>query len=308
MSKNTYKKRMAYLFTAVVFCLGLMISIFPQQRSYAATPEWEAVAYCRSKVGAQAPVPSYQPSTADLTTACAKGFLAGYKGLNKTNTCNAISLGSGLTGLYIPNGSASTGPVGAPQPTSPIPSPGLIPPSGGQTPTNQPNFGGDPVKVCKQSYDAGKNKVGSDFNSAQNAANAACNNTDPANRSKCKDDVQKCLNKPNKTEQSQCLAKIPDNYPPQSTDAAGDTSASCDGEGLSLGWIICGMTEVVSKFGQTIFSDYIQPMMENTPLSLEPDDPFYKSWQGFRFLGNILLIGSMLAIVYSQARGGGGGK
>jgi hypothetical protein len=99
-----------------------------------------------------------------------------------------------------------------------------------------------------------------------------------------------------------------DPNPNPGTDAAGDTSTSCDGEGLSLGWIICGMTEIVGNFGQTIFSSYIQPMMENTPLSVDPNDPFYKSWQGFRLLGNIMLIGSMLAIVYSQARGGGGGQ
>ncbi|HEX5456192.1 MAG TPA: hypothetical protein VFW77_02390 [Candidatus Saccharimonadales bacterium] len=91
-------------------------------------------------------------------------------------------------------------------------------------------------------------------------------------------------------------------------DAAGDDSGLTCGGGLSLGWIICGMTEVVGNFGEKIFSGFIQPMMENTPLSVDPSDPFYKSWQGFRLIGNILLIGSMLAIVYSQARGGGGGQ
>ncbi|HEX5797550.1 MAG TPA: hypothetical protein VFX86_04125, partial [Candidatus Saccharimonadales bacterium] len=93
-----------------------------------------------------------------------------------------------------------------------------------------------------------------------------------------------------------------------SNDAAGDESGSCEGQGLSFGWVICGLTELVSGFGQIVFKDYIQPLMEDNPISLETDDPFYKSWQGFRFLGNIMLIGSMLAIVYSQARGGGGGQ
>jgi hypothetical protein len=92
------------------------------------------------------------------------------------------------------------------------------------------------------------------------------------------------------------------------TNAAGDAGPDCNAEGLSLGWVICPIVEMVSGFGRYIFSDFIQPMMENTPLSLDPRDPFYKSWQGFRLIGNILLIGSLLAIVYSQARGGGGGQ
>jgi hypothetical protein len=87
--------------------------------------------------------------------------------------------------------------------------------------------------------------------------------------------------------------------------AGDDETQSCTGEGLSLGWILCPVVEAVSNFGNYVFSTYIQPMMENNPISLKPDDPFYKSWQGFRFLGNILLIGSLLAVVYSQTRGGG---
>lgn len=87
--------------------------------------------------------------------------------------------------------------------------------------------------------------------------------------------------------------------------AGDDETQSCTGEGLSLGWILCPVVEAVSNFGNYVFSSYIRPMMEQNPLSLKPNDPFYKSWQGFRFLGNVLLIGSLLAVVYSQTRGGG---
>lgn len=86
--------------------------------------------------------------------------------------------------------------------------------------------------------------------------------------------------------------------------AAGDDDSDCSGEGLSLGWIICPIVETVSNFGQFIFNEVIRPIMEETPLSTNSNDPTYRSWQGFRFIANILLIVSMLAIVYSQARGG----
>lgn len=113
----------------------------------------------------------------------------------------------------------------------------------------------------------------------------------------------------NKSEMAQALAANPAGSTPGSPGAAGgaggdDETQSCTGEGLSLGWILCPVVEAVSNFGNYVFSNYIQPMMENNPISLKPDDPFYKSWQGFRFLGNILLIGSLLAVVYSQTRGG----
>lgn len=88
--------------------------------------------------------------------------------------------------------------------------------------------------------------------------------------------------------------------------ATGDDETPACGTGLSLGWIICGITEAVQSFGDWVFKGYIQPMMEKNPLSTDPKDPFYQSWQGFRFLANLLLIVSLLAVVYSQTRGGNG--
>lgn len=339
MFKKITKSPLANIFILLVFIFALSVSLLPAQlvppKAHAAipagcpggpagpanpnttcpappTPGYQAVAYCRSQVGLAPPVPSYNPTTADLNTACALGFLAGYKNTNtKNNVCNAIALPTTLGGLYVPNDVQATGtPAPTPSPGSGggvIPGPGIFP-TPSPTPTPQPNFGGDEVKVCKQSYDAGNNQAAQDVGSALANANSACDQTDPTKKSQCQADVKKCQKKKKKSDQTACLSKIADNYPPQSTDAAGDTGASCDGQGLSLGWIICGMTEVVQNFVQDIFSNFIQPMMENTPLSLNPKDPFYKSWQGFRLLGNIMLIGSMLAIVYSQARGGGGGN
>lgn len=81
-----------------------------------------------------------------------------------------------------------------------------------------------------------------------------------------------------------------------------EDNLGCSSE-LSLGWAICAVVAAVGEFTDYVFSNIIQPMMEESPLSSESSDPFYKSWQSFRFIGNILLIGSMLAIVYSMARG-----
>lgn len=86
--------------------------------------------------------------------------------------------------------------------------------------------------------------------------------------------------------------------------AAGDDGGDCNGQGLSAGWIICGVVEIVSAFSDFAFNKIIQPIMEQSPLSTNTSDPTYRSWQGFRFIANILLVISMLAIVYTQAKGG----
>lgn len=87
--------------------------------------------------------------------------------------------------------------------------------------------------------------------------------------------------------------------------AGGDsTEVDCNTEGVSLGWIICPFVEFGADFTDSVFENIIAPMLESTPVSGDTEDPFYKAWQGFRFLANVLLIGSLLAIVYAQAKGG----
>lgn len=89
-----------------------------------------------------------------------------------------------------------------------------------------------------------------------------------------------------------------------SIDAAGDSQKSCEDEGGVLGWIICPLIDLATSFSDFAFQQIIAPMLEKIPISADRHDPGYKSWQGFRFLANIMLIGTLLAIVYSQARGG----
>lgn len=76
----------------------------------------------------------------------------------------------------------------------------------------------------------------------------------------------------------------------------------CSGGG-ALGWIICPVFELGANMTQDVFDNIIRPMMEQVPVSTK--GPFYAAWNNFRFLGNIVLIGAMLALVYAQARGGG---
>lgn len=73
-----------------------------------------------------------------------------------------------------------------------------------------------------------------------------------------------------------------------------------------LSWIACPIIDMGASFTDFVFKDFVRPMLENVPISADPDDAGYKAWQGFRLLGNLLLVGTLLAIVFGQMRGGGG--
>lgn len=95
--------------------------------------------------------------------------------------------------------------------------------------------------------------------------------------------------------------------PPENGGQGGGADASvndvdCSGGG-ALGWIICPVFELGANMTQDVFDNIIRPMMEQVPVDTK--GPFYAAWNNFRFLGNIVLIGAMLALVYAQARGGG---
>jgi hypothetical protein len=79
---------------------------------------------------------------------------------------------------------------------------------------------------------------------------------------------------------------------------------SCDAKGGSpLSWIICPVIDLGSKFTDFVFNDIVRPFLEDVPISSAPDDPSYVAWKQFRLIGNIVLIGALLAVVYAQARG-----
>ncbi|HET7672952.1 MAG TPA: hypothetical protein VFK11_00375 [Candidatus Saccharimonadales bacterium] len=99
--------------------------------------------------------------------------------------------------------------------------------------------------------------------------------------------------------------------PPGSGDAggadagdAGGNITDCDTELTSpLSWILCPLIDIGSNVSDFVFNDLAKPLLSDIPISTKRDNGTYRAWQGFRFLANIMLIGSMLAIVYAQARG-----
>lgn len=79
---------------------------------------------------------------------------------------------------------------------------------------------------------------------------------------------------------------------------------TCDGSGSGpLGWIVCPIIDMGLGLTKFAFTNFIKPFMEDVPISTESGDPGYSAWKQFRLIGNIVLIGSMLAVVYAQARG-----
>lgn len=90
------------------------------------------------------------------------------------------------------------------------------------------------------------------------------------------------------------------------TDAATEPGSlsDCDTELSSpLSWIMCPLIDLGASLTDFVFKDIAKPLLSDIPIDSESDNPAYRAWQGFRFLANIMLIGSMLAIVYAQARG-----
>lgn len=89
-------------------------------------------------------------------------------------------------------------------------------------------------------------------------------------------------------------------------DASGAGAAGkedpCRATGTPLTWIICPLIELGISMTDFIFKDFIQPLMENVPVSAEPGNGTFEAWKQFRILGNIILIGTLLMVVYAQAR------
>lgn len=90
------------------------------------------------------------------------------------------------------------------------------------------------------------------------------------------------------------------------TETASGDEANCEGGG-ALGWIICPVSELIANFATDMFEDVIAPMLENVPISLKrtgEDSGGFQAWQSMRAIANALLVISLLAVVYSQAKGG----
>ena len=86
--------------------------------------------------------------------------------------------------------------------------------------------------------------------------------------------------------------------------ASAQPADSCEtSDSGPLGWILCPVIDLLSTFTQGIFDDFIQPFLEDVPVTTDPSDGSYIAWQQFRLIGNIVLVGTMLAVVYAQVKG-----
>lgn len=101
------------------------------------------------------------------------------------------------------------------------------------------------------------------------------------------------------------------NGSPQSPDNAGagggkdssDSDSCVTSDSGPLGWVICPVIDLASTFSQGVYTHFIQPFLEDVPVSTDSKDGAYIAWKSFRLIGNIVLVGTMLAVVYSQIRG-----
>lgn len=83
----------------------------------------------------------------------------------------------------------------------------------------------------------------------------------------------------------------------------GTEEIECEASIFSISWIMCAAIEFGANFTNWFFNSFLRPLLEDVPVSLDPSEGSFQAWQGFRLLANIMLVASMLAIVYAQARG-----
>ena len=71
-----------------------------------------------------------------------------------------------------------------------------------------------------------------------------------------------------------------------------------------LSWIICPVVELGTAFTDWVFTQFVRGLLEDVPIEASNDNGSYRAWKQFRLLGNVVLVGTLMAVVYSQARGG----
>lgn len=114
----------------------------------------------------------------------------------------------------------------------------------------------------------------------------------------------------NHREMAEALAAHPSGTTPggRGGGSGGGEDPDCDTQlGSVLSWILCPVIDMATSTTNYIFKDILQPLLEDVAVDTNPNGPdsgAYKAWQGFRLLGNILLVGAMLILVYGAARGG----
>ena len=75
---------------------------------------------------------------------------------------------------------------------------------------------------------------------------------------------------------------------------------NCDANESPLSWIACPLIDAGAGMTDYIFNNFVQPLLENVPISADNRDGAFIAWQTFRVLGNAILVGALLIMVFAQ--------
>lgn len=79
-----------------------------------------------------------------------------------------------------------------------------------------------------------------------------------------------------------------------------DDQVNCDANESPLSWIACPLIDAGAGMSDYIFNNFVQPLLENVPISADSKDGSFLAWQTFRIFGNAILVGSLLIMVFAQ--------
>lgn len=79
-----------------------------------------------------------------------------------------------------------------------------------------------------------------------------------------------------------------------------EDQVDCDANESPLSWIACPLIDAGAGMTDYIFENFVQPLLENVPISSNKDDGAFVAWQTFRIFGNAILVGALLVMVFAQ--------
>lgn len=135
--------------------------------------------------------------------------------------------------------------------------------------------------------------------------------------------IQDCKNRLNAVASLKLIKIGTDGKPVESDKPIGDASVassssdpgedaskqepSCDASLANpLSWVLCPIMEIGAKMTDGIFQYLVKPLLQDSPVGIDSSNDFYKVWQSFRVIANILLIGVLLILVLAQLTEGWG--
>lgn len=109
-----------------------------------------------------------------------------------------------------------------------------------------------------------------------------------------------------------CQVPGKQDLPKDDVNCVGDQPQVCtvseDGLANALAWIICPITDAVSRATVFVEEHLILPYLAVNPLSTDPSAPnsfAYRVWDSFRSVANVLFIVAFFILIFSQATGVG---